>query len=289
MPPDLALVLDLDGVVVDVRASFRLAYLEGLAWHLAHDLGLEVDAARPLAAVHLLKRHPGFNAPTEVVAVLLRLALRAVVRDEPPMASLTPQVAEAMANGALDVWRTSTLAPLSPTETRWLLAREDAARALAAAHEAYAGSADVHTLYGQSPLRQVPGLWHHDRLLLDPLRPPPPIPLGVLTGRAPRETAWLLRRFRFFDRVAAVRADAPKPDGRPLLALQAELGGGPLLYVGDLPADRDTVLDARKLGGRGLLVGQILGPDQPERWPEADIAADDIEALLGQIGMPAGT
>jgi phosphoglycolate phosphatase-like HAD superfamily hydrolase len=284
MPRDWALVLDLDGVVVDVRASYRLAYLDGLAWHLTHDLGLAVDAARPLAAVHLLKRHPGFNAPAEVVAVLLRLALRAVLRDAPPMASLTPQVAEALTNGALDAWRTTTLALLSPEERAWLLSREDAAQALAAAHEAYAGSADVRTLYGQSPLRQMPGLWHHDRLLLDPLRPPPPVPLGVLTGRAPGETSWLLRRFRFFDQVAAVHANAPKPDGRPLLALQAELGGGPLLYVGDLPADRDTVLDARKLGGRDLLVGQIVGPDQPERWPEADFAAADLHALLAQVG-----
>ena len=294
---EAALVLDLDGVVVDVRQTYRLGYLRGVRHFVRHDLGLPLHGLpAKLAAVHLLKRHPQFNAPAAVVAVLLRLTLRAAVQGKALDAvgiGAADWIAEALAADTLGEWPVASLAGLSAQEfaqlVRWGAQSE---RALHYSLEHYAGSANVLPLFGYHASLRSAGLWHRDRLLLDPSRPPPGRPLGVYTGRQRRETHWLCGRFQFFRNFLAL-ADPPlaaadtgehKPAGGPLLRLHAQLGRENLLYVGDLPADRDAALAARRAmpASGALWIGQIV-PRGGERWPAADIAAASISALLDTI------
>lgn len=288
-----ALVLDLDGVVVDVRETYRLSYLQGIAWHLHHDLGLPLRgrAIGPLQAVHLLKRHPGFNAPAEVVALLLRLALIAAWQSQGQAFGAREIAARAWilaasCDGRLDRWRDVTSGSLDDAGRAWLRQVEDPDRALAISRETYVGSANTFQLFGHAPVRRVRGLWRRDRLLLDPRRPPPQRPVAVYTGRTTAEAHWLLKRFRWFDTVAAwetTDTGALKPDGEPLQRL-GQIVGRPVLYVGDLPADRDALRDARRRWPHEpWLLGQVLAPGQ-EPWPDADVVAKDVNELLDAIG-----
>jgi phosphoglycolate phosphatase-like HAD superfamily hydrolase len=287
------LVLDLDGVVVDVRATYRLSYLQGIAWHLQHDLGLpwRGRTLAPLRAVHTLKRHAGFNAPAEVVALLLRLSLIAAWRVQGQVLDArqidaTNWIQDGLRDRRLDRWREVTWAALDGPGRAWLEGVEAPERALAVCRETYVGSVHTQALFGHAPVRRVAGLWRHDRLLLDPRRPPPDRPVAVYTGRTTAEARWLLQRFRWFDEVTAletVDTGAYKPDGLPLQRLRGE-ADRPLLYIGDLTADRQALQDARRRWPEQTwLLGQIAPPGQ-ERWSDADIVATDINALLDALG-----
>ena len=277
-----ALVFDLDGVVADVRATYRRAYVEGLRWHLTAHLGLEVARSGTfhVAQVHALKRHPAFNAPEDVVAHFLLAAL--VSAERHPGAELTPALCDV--GGAFE--RDELLAGLDASARRRVLSRLDVPRALAACREAYAGSSDLKRVYGHVPERRVKGLAHRDRLLLNPLRPPPRRPMGVYTGRARREARWLMDRFAFFSRVsdahlACTDSGAYKPDPVPLVALHEALGGGPLVYFGDTAGDREAMARFRRERPGCLLVQVTNGEPW---WPEADFVATRPGPILDLLG-----
>ena len=136
---------------------------------------------------------------------------------------------------------------------------------------------------------QVPGLWHKDVLLLDPQRPPPRRPLGIYTGRNRREALWLCKRFRYFSELTAephtlgLRAHddgAVKPDGQPLRQLLVHFQAENLLYIGDLPADRQAAMHA------SVALGQILPTRRSRPWPQSTVAARHIDDLLDAIDAP---
>jgi phosphoglycolate phosphatase-like HAD superfamily hydrolase len=79
-----ALVFDLDGVVLDVRASYRQAYVVGIAYYLREFIRLDAFPAwLTVAEVNALKRVPGHNAPEDTVRALLDRCLdRGAARDD---------------------------------------------------------------------------------------------------------------------------------------------------------------------------------------------------------------
>lgn len=291
-----ALVYDLDGVLVDVRATYRRAYLQGLDWHLRRDLGILLQDRTPctLRAVHLLKRHPGFNDPAEVVAILLRLCLVAHARA--PGRPLTRDaigaetwIAARLSDGGLGSWRESTLDGLSVAQVRRVAEAEQPTLALARCRERYVGSAQVFRIFGVTPAQRVLGLARRDKLLCDPLLPRTGRPVAVYTGRTVAEGRLVMDRLQRFAGmpvpVEAVDSGAHKPDGAPLERLAAHLDVQVVVYIGDLPADRQALLDARRrFPRRQWLLGQVLATAGAERWPEADLASPHVDELVAALG-----
>ncbi|MSP90621.1 MAG: hypothetical protein EXR79_02265 [Myxococcales bacterium] len=255
---DLALVLDLDGVVLDVRASYRQAYLDGIARYLVEDLGLDArDLTLPtLEDVHALKRRGGFNAPEHTVAALL----------------------------------SASLGPLPEPARRRVAVRRDDKVALAWCHEAYVGSARFESVYGGTPRGGFPGLTNRDRALLSIDRPPCRRPLGVYTGRRRREADLVFDRWRFF---AGLRADcvatpddgAWKPDPAPLAALAHRMQAPGIIYFGDTQDDCDAVRQFRTAFPqlRALLV-HVLSEPGVAPWPDADLTVAEPGAALDLLG-----
>lgn len=289
---DAAVVFDIDGVVADVRATYRAAYRSGIAAHLRVDLGLALPRGPlfTLRAAHLLKRDPRFNAPRDMVAVLLRLSLLRVQSGAGPEFA-AEWIARALAAGELGAWQ-----GLTEASARRLPAG-DPELALRRAREAYVGSAAMAAIFGQPPLANVQGLCRRDRLLIDPQRPPLHQPVGVYTGRTRAEALWFLRRFGLFAPLCA-DANAPllmaiddgaeKPDGLPLVQLAQRLGRPAVIYVGDLPADRDALLHARQLAPqRQWLLGQVRWRGTAA-WPQAQWSGGSVNALLEGLDRAAG-
>lgn len=255
---DLVIVLDLDGVVVDVRASYRQAYLDGIARYLADDLGLAPDdvALPALDDVHALKRRGGFNAPEQTVTALL----------------------------------SASLVPVPHAARRRIEARRDDAVALALCHEAYVGSARFQQVYGAAPRGGFAGLAEHDRPLLARDRPACRRPLGVYTGRRRREADLVLARWPFFaplhaDCVATPDTGAWKPDPAPLAAIARHFAAPGIVYFGDMEDDRSTLLQFRAAFPhlRALLV-QVAAEPGALPWPDADLTATEPGPALDLLG-----
>lgn len=295
-----AIILDLDGVIVDVRKTYRQAYLQGIAWHLRRDLKLQVadKTLIPLKAVHLLRLHPGFNAPLETVAILLRLALVGAIRS--PDQVLTRQhiqaerwIENALADKTLSDWRTTTLDGLTAQQQERVLTLEQPQVALERALECYFGSAQVRKILGINPVGSELGLAQQDAWLADPELPPIDRQLAIYTGRKLAEVHWLLPRWRRFDALlqkpncdqllATADQGQLKPDGAPLEQLAEAMNARIVLYIGDLQADRLSLLDARRrFPKRQWLLGQVQSASQA-RWPDADIAAATLDQLWQQL------
>lgn len=274
-----AAVLDLDGVVVDSRASYRLAYTFGIDSWLREDLGLRVEPppGRPtlldVEDVHALKAFPGFNAPIDVVAFFGAYAL-AQARD-------------------------GRVGPLDPTPRAFLSSRPhdppagrsahaiDADLALRRCREHYAGDASCERVYGYSPSRQRgEGLWRRDRLLIPPDLPPPPLPLAVFTGRDAGEARWVTGRLRLFDGLPDDRLwtrddGVDKPDPAAFSACVQALSPGPVLYVGDLPADADLIARYRALRRAPEVVLALVGDEAPRA--RADLWLPEAGPLLAAL------
>ncbi len=286
-----AIIYDLDGVVIDVRGTYRLAYLRGIQSYFRLELGIALPQ-RPasMAAVHLLKRHRGFNDPAEVTAILLRLLLRANVQNRQSDQAFAQQwIAAALADGRLDRWRSETLRDLDESAQQYIIQSERPDVALALVREHYVGSAAMAQVFGTAPRLQVLGLARRDRLLADPALGDER-PMAVYSGRTFAEIQWVIKRFARFapllqaGRGAAIEAvdtGAHKPDGAPLLRLAERLGRDVVVYVGDLEADRQALLDARRRDpGRTWLLGQVLASPQSRVWPDADAAGTAVDVLL---------
>ncbi|MBI5611265.1 MAG: hypothetical protein HY902_20495 [Deltaproteobacteria bacterium] len=297
MPPEdwqrllrqAAIIYDLDGVVVDVRATYRQAYLRGIESYFRLDLGLPRPPLR-LAAVHLLKRHRGFNDPAEVTAILLRLLLRAHLEGRAADSRWTEHwIAAALSDGRLDDWRPAALAGLEPAQQAWVTERENLDAALALVREQYVGSAAVAQVFGTRPRLRVLGLARRDRRLADP-RAAETRPIGVYSGRTFAEIQWIIQKFERFSSltragtraaIEAVDTGAHKPDGAPLLRLAERLGRDVVLYIGDLQADRLALLDARRRDPqRTWLLGQVLAGPRAAAWAEADAVAQTVDDLI---------
>jgi len=291
-------IFDLDGVVVDVRKTYRRSYVEGLVRHLKVDCGLRVarGGTFTLEDAHRLKGHVAFNAPEHVAAFFLRASLAAAERHsgrtlDGTTCGLGEWIASALASGRLSQWRDALVADLDPAARARVDAREDLRAALACCHEVYAGSADVARIYGDVPRFDLPGLWRKDRLLLDQAIARDDPRVGVYTGRTCIEARWLMERFAMLRSVpehalACTTKGAWKPDPEPLAALRQALGGGPLVYFGDLEADRQAALELREREPeeRTMLV-QIVERRAAPRWPEADVVALRPADALGASAL----
>jgi HAD superfamily hydrolase (TIGR01548 family) len=282
-----AVVLDVDGVLVDVADSYRRAVVETVA----REHGLDADLAR--ATVQPLKDAGGFNNDWVVTDAI---ALYALARDRGYGADpATFADAVATAGGGLAGAR-AVLADAvgAAVEDGW-----DPERLRAVFQSLYLGSERYRAFEGGDPPLDAPGYVADEPVLVDPetiaaLRGR--VALAVLTGRPAREAEVALSRAGLGDlppeRRVTMDDDLPgKPAPAGLVALAERLGARSVVFVGDTLDDVRTAVAAseadsgRTYRGVGVLTGGLDGSEGRAKFDAAGAwrvveSVNDVPALV---------
>jgi HAD superfamily phosphatase len=280
-----AVVLDIDGVLVDVSGSYRRAIVETV--ERVH--GETIDRT----AVQQFKEAGGFNNDWELTDAA---ALYVLARNEGmdrSVRSFTNAIERA--GGGLSGARTVVSEALTPAARERVLAAWDDDRHRAVFQQLYLGSELYRELEGEEPTADTPGYIHDERVLVDEeTLAALDCPLGVLTGRPAAEAAIAL------DRVGlAVPEDhrftmddpaSGKPDPGALVSLADRLDADRLAFVGDTLDDVRTARNAnaadhRTYHGVGVLTGGLSGEEGRQKLERAGASTvldsvNDLPALL---------
>jgi HAD superfamily phosphatase len=313
------LVFDVDGVLVDVSASYPRVVSEAVRFYCTRFAGLggaEAPAGSPPddpappqdgrfvspEETALFKRAGGFNSDWDLAWAA---CLFAVWRSRDPGApSLEAFTAEVRRLGG------------GPAGARAVL-RERASPPVAAAVEGacdrnliervccelYGGDDGCEAMFGFRPaFRAGPGLYRHEFPLVRPEELAPWAGrLAVYTGRNDGETEFALRLAdlaELFPPECRVTSSGPwrKPDPGGLRALARRLGARAAIFAGDNVDDCETVLRYREAARPGeapfLFAGVLGGSPGPAAGPlfaerGADLIVDGVAVLLRVLRPPA--
>ncbi len=304
-----ALILDVDGVILDVSRSYREVICDVVQHYAVHKLGLS-DTARLLEPEEIegFKAASGFNSDWDLTlaAVALIAAKKAIsqaagtaaIREqEPSWAEFTETLRRRqnpLIAAGLDTAEKTVLEMLTPSQRRDFALSWDKGFVVQLCQEMYGGEEACHSLYGFAPqYLHGEGYYKRERVLLDKAMLPP-VPVGLLTGRSHSETRLAMRFARLEKEIPPenwVTEDdrVRKPDGRTLLLCQEKMKFKNALYVGDTPDDWRTVENYRdtKGSGRARVWGAIVlsgpgGATSRRAFLEAgtEIIAPDVNTLL---------
>lgn len=278
-----AVVLDVDGVLIDVRASFRDAVRETVVI-VQRLLGVR-DPWRPSREdIVDLKSARGFN---DDIDVSIALAAIGAAGRQAELKALRDAVDEI--GGGLGGLRL-----VAPD-----LQRIDGSLVLRIFDELYWGAEIIGRRTGE-PARHVPpgpGLEAREELLVAPalparLRALGPRAVGLISGRTPAEMELALGKlgWRAGDIDVIVTGDViRKPDPGCLDRVVDATGVRSLVYVGDVRDDWELVRRYREerdgaVDPRGVLVG-AAGEVTSMRDLGVDATLDHTEDLIALLGM----
>lgn len=270
-----AVVLDIDGVLVDVADSYRRAIVESIERVYGDTIEKE--------DVQLFKDAGGFNNDWELTYAA---ALYVLARREKPQLSLETYTGLiAASGGGLEGARTAVADELDPASREQVLADWDKERLRDVFQQLYLGADLYRELEGGEPDLETEGYIHDESVLLAPdtREALETWPLGVLTGRPRAEAEIALervglevddeRRFTMDDWAGG------KPDPEALVTLAERLGADSVVFVGDTLDDVHTASNAaeadpdREYHGVGVLTGGLTGEEGRRKYREAGAAA----------------
>ncbi|WP_129114453.1 TIGR01548 family HAD-type hydrolase [Halegenticoccus tardaugens] len=275
-----AVVLDVDGVLVDVADSYRRAIVESV--ERLH--GETIDRGD----VQSFKDAGGFNNDWELTdaAALFVLATREGL--EPSVEAFTDAIAAR--GGGLDAAR-SVVEELPEAARARAFDAWDREALRETFQALYLGGDLYRELEGDEPPFEVPGYVHDEPVLATPgtIRAlTDRFPVGVLTGRPAAEAEIALsrvgldvpdeRRFTMDD------WDEGKPHPRALTTLADRLDADAVAFVGDTLDDVRTATNAadadpdREYYGVGVLTGGLTGEEGRRKY-EAEGAAAVIDSV----------
>ncbi|HVF84621.1 MAG TPA: HAD family hydrolase [Abditibacteriaceae bacterium] len=303
-----AILLDIDGVVLDVSQSFRVVASEVVQWYATNVLKIGgVETFFTPGETELFKNAGGFNNDWDLAnaAVALLVAKNA---EHPEMDTLAlrqsvPDFIEytneiKRRGGGLAVAENIILDRLNPTQRRDFARNWNPKLVTQLFQEMYAGD-QCRTLYGFAPEHiQDEGFLDKEPVLLDANVLPSKTKLGVLTGRTRAETLVALERSGLKSRVSldhCVTDDdgVRKPDGRALALLQEKMKFRMGVYIGDTVDDLRVVQNFRETnaGGRARILSCIVlsgpaGASNRRMFLEAgaEIVAPDVNSVLAYLG-----
>ena len=308
LPSVEAVMLDIDGVLIDASNSYRMAVCDAVRFFLERELRWTVDVP-PLTPeeVDLFKRAGGFNNDWDLTqaAVLFWLfkSLRHGVKQVSHLRRLRPTLEEFLAQvsgegGGLLAAEKVAVSQLELRQRRDLARLWKTRLIVQLAQEFYAGRRWCPLLFGFEPqyVDLEAGYLERERLLLNPALLPPDLKVGILTGRAKRETRLALERLHLLHRIPEelwATDDDPirKPDPKALLVLAEKLQVGRAVYVGDTVDDLRMVNEFKALGLPQPVIWvcmTLTGPNGEKNRPlfleqGADMIATDINAFLGYL------
>ena len=283
-----AVVLDVDGVLVDVADSYRRAIVETLEYLY--------DDTIDRADVQLFKDAGGFNNDWELTdaAALFVLARRRGF--EFSLEAYTDAIAGM--GGGLAAAKTVVAEELTPADRERVFAAWDRDRIRDVFQQLYLGPKLYRAFEGGETDLEVSGFIHDEPVLIDDetvARLRERWALGILTGRPEAEAEVALERAGFGDLDPAHRFTmddwtAGKPDPAALIELANRLDAEALAFVGDTLDDVKTAVNAdtadnRSFYGVGVLTGGLTGELGRKKYEQAGAAAvvdsvNDVPELL---------
>ncbi len=281
-------VLDVDGVLVDVADSYRRAIRETLQAVYGETVSQQ--------AIQRFKNAGGFNNDWKLTdaAALYLLAIREGY--EADLGTYTDAIADR--GGGLAAARAVVSDALSPSalaavETRW-----DPDRHRSVFQQLYLGADLYRELEDAEPDADTPGYIHDEPVLIaaetiEDLTDR--FAIGVFTGRPAPEAAIALDRVGLSlpesHRITMDDWESEKPDPSGLTQLADRLNGQSIAFVGDTLDDVRTARRAdeadsqRRFYGIGVLTGGLSGAEGRAAFKQvgADAVIDTVDALPGRL------
>ncbi|NIB98408.1 TIGR01548 family HAD-type hydrolase [Halobacterium sp. R2-5] len=282
-----AVVLDVDGVLVDVADSYRRAIVDAVE----RVYGETIEKA----AVQQFKDAGGFNNDWKVTdaAALFVLARREGYDGD--VAAFTDEIAER--GGGLAGAEETVEAGLDPEAVERVRAEWDPDRLREVFQQLYLGAERYEELEGEEPdLAGEAGYINDEPVIVTPETVDAltsEFPVCVLTGRPEAEAEIALDRVGL--EVPAERRftmddwEEGKPHPRALVALAERTGAESVAFVGDTLDDIETAVNAREADpersyyGFGVLTGGLTGPEGRRKYEDAG-----ADGVLGSVNdLPA--
>jgi HAD superfamily hydrolase (TIGR01548 family) len=276
-----AVVLDVDGVLVDVADSYRRAIVESVERVYGPDAG-DVDFSRD--DVQAFKDAGGFNNDwelTHAAALYLNAREEGFDRD---LESFTDLIAAS--GGGLSAAEAVVADLLDPDARERVYDEWDRDRLRDVFQQLYLGADLYRHLEGGEPDLDVPGFIHDEPTLLAPdtrERLREDFDVGVLTGRPAAEADIALDRVDLSvpdeHRFTMDDWDEGKPDPGALVTLAERFDAESVAFGGDSLDDVRTAVNAdeadpdREYHGVGVLTGGLAGAEGRRKYERADAAA----------------
>jgi len=283
-----AVVLDIDGVLVDVADSYRRAIIESIERVYGDTIAK--------AAIQRFKNAGGFNNDWELTdaAALYVLTSRATDVD---VAAFTDAIAEA--GGGLDAAKTVVNELLDDETSERVLDDWDPERLREVFQTLYLGSELYRDLEGGEPAFDAPGYINDEPKLvsestLDILKRR--YHVGVVTGRPAAEADIAMERVGLSipgeHRFTMDDWEQGKPHPHALVTLAERFDASRVAFAGDTLDDIQTAVNAddkddeRVYYGVGVLTGGLTGEDGRATYASAGASAvvesvKDLPDLLG--------
>lgn len=303
LPQVDAVLLDVDGVVLDVSESYRVVISQTVQFYATNVMNLQdTGTLLQLEEIELFKLAGGFNSDWDLanaaVALVIAKHAQSGAEDTSTLREQEPGWAEFVAEskrrgGGPQGVEAFILERLTPRQRRDFANGWKPDLVTQMFQEMYAGDDMCRQLYGFDPQHiHGEGLYKNETVLLDAALLPPQVKVGVLTGRNQTETQLAMRIARLAIPSSAWQTadDGPlKPDGRALVHLRDKVDFRYGVYIGDTMDDLLVVQNYReqKGSGRAKILSCIVlsGPagDKHRRLfleAGADIIAPDANTFL---------
>lgn len=301
-----AILLDVDGVILDVSESYRVCIMETVQWYAREILQIEDNA--PLIEgedIEGFKMAGGFNSDWDLTnaAVMFIIAKKViskasdtqtVVSHEPGWEYFTSEIKRR--GGGLPVAEMFVLEMLTPGQRRDFAHAYRPRVATQVFQEMYGGEDACKDLYGFEPeYIHGEGLYKNEKVLLDKelLKSlSSRYKIGLLTGRTKNETKLAMKFVGLQIPETRWMTDddgVKKPDGQALILLREKVDFKCGVYVGDTMDDLHVVQNYRELKGAGkakiISCTALSGPSgeaHRRTFLEAgtEIAAPDLNTFL---------
>jgi HAD superfamily phosphatase len=285
-----AVVLDVDGVLVDVADSYRRAIVETV--ERVHGRSIRKPD------VQAFKDAGGFNNDWELTDAA---ALYVLATGEGYRASVdeyTDAIAEA--GGGVDAAETVVRDAIGGNAFERIAPDWDREHLRAVFQALYLGADLYRGIEGEDPPFETDGYVHDEPTLVDPETVDAlcaDYDVGVLTGRPAAEAEIALRRVGLDDRVPDAHRftmddwEEGKPHPRALVTLAERFDADSVAFVGDTLDDVRTAVNAaeadpeRTYHGVGVLTGGLTGDDGREKYRAAgaDAVLPDVNALVDHL------
>jgi HAD superfamily hydrolase (TIGR01548 family) len=257
-----AVVLDIDGVLVDVADSYRRAIVESVERVHGERISRET--------IQQFKDAGGFNNDWDLTyaAALYVLARRAGFdRDVDGFTDMVEAT-----GGGLDAAETVVVNAIGPAERERIYDQWNRDRLHAVFQQLYLGTDLYRELEGEEPALDTAGFIHDEPVLADPATMDDltdRFSVGVLTGRPAAEADIALDRVGLDvpddHRFTMDDWEAGKPDPHALTTLAERFAAEAVAFVGDTLDDVRTAVNAaeddpdRTYHGIGVLTGGLSG------------------------------
>jgi HAD superfamily hydrolase (TIGR01548 family) len=282
-----AVVLDIDGVLVDVADSYRRAIVETLD----RVYGDTIEKA----AIQRFKDAGGFNNDWEVTYAAALYVLARQVGSPLSIETFTGKIAAT--GGGLSAAETVVLDVLDPAEREQVMNDWDRERLRDVFQQLYLGSDLYRDLEGGDPDLDTRGYIHDEPVLVesgtfDALAAGRDV--GVLTGRPAAEADIALERVGLdvpdAHRFTMDDWEEGKPHPRALATLAERFDADRVVFAGDTLDDVRTAVNAdreddRTYRGVGVLTGGLTGEAGRRKFEDSGAAAvvesiNDLPGLL---------